>query len=112
MLVGIAVVTLSSGLSSMTNSFRRAVEREELNRLASEKYDELVATGDWVSNFQGEFADVRYEDYEWELETEPTSVTDLEYLRVTVTKNGPAENANAFVEGLVYRQADDAGAGQ
>ena len=74
-----------------------------LHRLAHEKYSELVATGDWTLVFEGEFEDVRYEDYEWESETETTDVLDLEYLRVTVTKTDTAIRSDAFAEGLVYR---------
>lgn len=79
------------------------MEREVLDRLAHEKYEELVATGDWTLVFEGEFEDDRYEDFEWESETETTEVLDLEYLRVTVTKEGDASGASAVAEGLVYR---------
>ena len=102
-LVGIGIAALSSGLASLTASFRRSMERETLHQLAHEKYGELVATGDWTAVFEGEFEDVRYEDYEWEAETETTGVLDLEYLRVTVTKNGEGSSSVAFAEGLVYR---------
>lgn len=102
-LVGIGVASLTSGLGSLTSSFRRSMEREVLDRLAHEKYEELVATGDWTLVFEGEFEDDRYEDFEWESETETTEVLDLEYLRVTVTKDGVTGGAAAVAEGLVYR---------
>ena len=102
-LVGIGVTALSSGLASLTASFRGSMERETLHRLAHEKYGELVATGDWIVVFEGDFEDARYEEYEWEAVTETTDVADLEYLRVTVTKSGTPFRSDAFAEGLVYR---------
>lgn len=102
-LVAIGLTALMSGLASLTASFRRSMEIETLQRLAHEKYEELVATGDWTLVFEGEFEDDRYEDFEWESETETTDVLDLEYLRVTVTKDGVTGGAAAVAEGLVYR---------
>ena len=101
--MAIGITALTTGLASLTASFRRSMEMETLHRLAHEKYGELVATGDWTLVFEGEFEDARYEGYEWEAETETTDVLDLEYLRVTVTKNAEGRSADAFAEGLVYR---------
>ena len=104
-LVAIGIITLIGGLGSITSSYRRTVERETLHRLAHEKFDELIATGDWEFVFEGEFEDDRFADYEWESETTQTEVADLEYFRVTVYINTDAIDSDAFAEGLVYRPA-------
>lgn len=104
-LIGIGISTLIAGLGTVTSSYRRTVERETLHRLAHEKFEELVATGDWELVFEGDFEDARFADYEWESETTTTEVTDLEYLRVTVYTNTDSKDSDAYAEGLVYRPA-------
>ncbi|HXH60058.1 MAG TPA: prepilin-type N-terminal cleavage/methylation domain-containing protein [Fimbriimonadaceae bacterium] len=103
-LVGIAVSALSSGLGSLTAAFRRSIENEALDRLANEKFDELVATGDWVTASYGDFTGDRYSDYSWSADTETTTIDGAEYLKVTVSKRGAGSNGSVVAEGLVYRQ--------
>ena len=104
-LVSIGITTLIGGLGSITSSYRRTVERETLHRLAHEKFDELIATGDWEFVFEGDFEDERFADYEWESETTTTEIADLEHFRVTVFINTDAKDSEAFAEGLVFRPA-------
>lgn len=101
-LVGIGLTAMVSGLGSLTASFRRSIETEALQRLANEKFDELVATQEWQSASEGGFDGAQFEDYSWSTETETTTVAGLEYLRVTVTRAFAGREDTAFVDGLVY----------
>ncbi len=104
-LIGIALTALVGGLGSLTNSYRRSVEKDTLVRLAHEKLDELVSTGEWTSVMEGEFTGDRYENFEWSLETETTTIEGLEYLRLTATKTGPGAEDSEYAEGMAYRVA-------
>ena len=102
-LVGVGLASLVGGLGALTRSYSSAQEREIMHRLAHEKYEDLLATGDWITVSDGGFEDVRYEKYEWEVETATTEVEDLESLRVIVRIIDSADNASVVAEGLVYR---------
>ena len=83
-----------------------------MHRLAQGKYEELLATGDWITVSDGDFEDVRYAKYEWEVETATTEVENLESLRVIVRVIDAGDNASVVAEGLFYRplQASEGGA--
>ncbi|MCH7903502.1 MAG: prepilin-type N-terminal cleavage/methylation domain-containing protein [Armatimonadetes bacterium] len=102
-LVGVGLASLVAGLGSLTRSYSSAQEREIMHRLAHEKYEDLLATGDWITVSDGDFEDVRYAKYEWEVETSTTEVEDLESLRVIVRVIDAGDNAAVVAEGLVYR---------
>ena len=102
-LVGVGLASLIGGLGALTRSYSSAQEREIMHRLAQGKYEELLATGDWITVSDGDFEDVRYAKYEWEIETSTTDVEDLESLRVVVRISDAGDNAFVVAEGLVYR---------
>jgi hypothetical protein len=102
-LLGLAVSALVGGLGSLTNSYRRTIERDTLVQLANEKLDELIGTGEWSSASEGGFEGDRYANYEWVLETETTTIEGLEYLKLTVTKTGPGGEDSEYVEGMAHR---------
>lgn len=104
-LIGIAITSLVGGLGSLTNSYRRTVERDTLVRLANEKLDELIGTGEWTSVSEGEFEGDRYANFEWALESETTTIEGLEYVKLTVTKTGPAGEDSEFAEAMAHRVA-------
>jgi prepilin-type N-terminal cleavage/methylation domain-containing protein len=104
-LIGIALTSLSGGLASLTNAYRRSVERDVIHRLAHEKLDELVGTGEWTAVSEGGFEAERYQDFDWSLETETTTIEGLEYVRLTVTKTTGREDSET-AEALVFRPAD------
>ncbi len=101
-LVGIALTATLGAIGSLTASFRRSVELENLQRLANEKLDEVLATGEWQTASEGGFEGDLYEDYTWSIETETTTVAGLEYVRLTVTRNFAGREDSTFVEGLAY----------
>lgn len=99
-LVGTGLAALTSGLGAITKSFRKSVEREEVERLAQDKYDELVATGEYVVAAEGEYEDERNKGAKWSIEPSTTSIEGVVYVRVTVEV--PRSGRSALVEGLVY----------
>lgn len=111
-LVGVGLASLVGGLGALTRSYSSAQEREIMHRLAQGKYEELLATGDWITVSDGDFEDVRYAKYEWEVETATTEVENLESLRVIVRVIDAGDNASVVAEGLFYRplQASEGGA--
>lgn len=102
-LIGVAVSALVGGLGSLTNSYRRAMEKERLVQMAHQKLDELVGTGDWTTVSEGEYEEEWLQNYEWSLETETTAIEGLEWIRVTVTQTGPSVERSETAETLVYR---------
>ncbi len=100
-LVGIGLSAVTSALGAITASFRRSVEREEVERLAQDKYDELIATGQFLMPSEGEFEDDRHKGATWSIEPAATSIDGITYVRVTV-EMGKA-GRSALVEGLVYQ---------
>ena len=107
-LIGVGIASLMSALTAITRDYANASEREVMNRLAKEKYDELVATGEWINPADGEFEDARFEAYEWESFTEPTAVDTLESLTVTVRPiDGSDDSARAT--GVIFRPTSTEG---
>lgn len=104
-LLGIAISTLIGGLAQFTNLYRMSLEREGMVRIADEKLDELIGTGEWESVTEGSFVGDRYADYTWSLETETTTIEGLELVRLTVTKGGDGREDTQTAETLVYRPA-------
>ena len=102
-LVGIAVSALSTSLGAMTNAYRRGMERETLQSLAQEKLDELIGTGDWTTLTNGSFDGDRYADFTWTLETQTTTIENLEYLKLTVTRQSFGRTDTALTDGRAYR---------
>jgi prepilin-type N-terminal cleavage/methylation domain-containing protein len=101
-LVGIAISASVGSLGRLTAAFRRSQETEVIQRLAQEKYDELVATGEWQTLSDGEFEGELYSEYTWSSETETTTVADVQYFRVTVTRTVGSREDTSYAEGLVY----------
>lgn len=104
-IVGMAIVASVSSLGRLTSSFRRSQETEVIQRLAQEKFDEIVATGDWQTVSEGTFEGDRYAGFSWESETETTTIAGVQYLRVTVTHTVDQRQDTSYAEGLVYLPA-------
>ena len=102
-LVGTAIVAAVGGLASLTQAFRRSVEREEIQRLATQKLDELIATGEWATVSDGTFDEEQFEDFTWALATETTGIEGLEYVQLTVTLERAGRTDTDVAESLAYR---------
>lgn len=101
--VGIAVVGCIAALSAMTRSEDRALTTEKMYRLASEKYDEVIATEDYVnSSLSGNFEDRGEPGYSWQVDVAPTGESNLDSVTVTVTKESGSQAEPVKVVGVMY----------
>jgi prepilin-type N-terminal cleavage/methylation domain-containing protein len=103
-LVGVGIAAAMSGMAHLSAAQYRSREIERMQRLAVQKYDEMVAVGTLESaNLSGDFSDYSQPDYEWKADVQPTTVENLDSLTITVDRrtddNGPA----ATIDGLVYQ---------
>lgn len=102
-IVLIAIVGVMGAFSQMTRTQDRALRTEKMHRLACEKLDELIATGDYqTSNLNGTFEDRNESDFSWQAELNPTDESNLDSLTVTVTKDKGPEAPSTKVIGIVY----------
>jgi hypothetical protein len=91
------------GLAAMAKTDRLIREREVLQRLAVQKYDELIATGQFeTAELNGDFSDDYVNDYEWAATVEPSGEENLEIVTVTVNRVGDPEGPQAVVDGLLF----------
>jgi len=101
--VGIAVVGCIAALSAMTRSEDRALTTEKMHRLASEKYDEIVATEDYVNtSLSGNFEDRGEPGYTWQVDVSPTGESNLDAVTVTVSKESGSTAEPVKVVGVMY----------
>ena len=115
-----AVVILAVGVSSVLHGFTvlgrtelRMRTAEKLQRLAEDKYDELMATGQTSqSGLNGDFSDIGENGYSWSLDVEPSGVDNLNSVVVTVTPSRGSTQDKAIAYGLQFVPPATAGAGQ
>lgn len=101
--VGIAVVGCLAALSAMMRSEDRALTTEKMHRLASEKFDEIVATADYVNtSLSGTFEDRGEPGFAWQVDVAPTGESNLEAVTVTVTKESGSLAEPVKVVGVMY----------
>lgn len=111
-LVGIGVASAMGGLAALARTDRLLIERETLQRLAIQKYDEVIATGAIdTAELSGDFSDVNLDGFEWNVEVEPSGEENLEIITVTVNRTGDTEGPQATIDGLFF-QAPIQGGGQ
>jgi type II secretory pathway pseudopilin PulG len=110
-LVSIGVVSSLTGLAAIAKNDQALLERERMQKLAVQKYDEVIATGliD-TAELSGDFTDQNIDGFEWEATVEPSGEENLEVLTVTVNKTGDAEGPQATMDGLVFRPPIQGGA--
>lgn len=101
--VGIALVGCISALSAMTRSEDRALMTEKMNRLAGEKFDEIIATEDYINtSLSGNFDDRGESGFTWQVEVNPTSESNLDSVTVTVSKESGSVAQPVTITGLMY----------
>jgi prepilin-type N-terminal cleavage/methylation domain-containing protein len=95
------IVAALGGLSSLNAAEVRLLDKEQMNRLAFEKYDELVATQSFSST-NGDFTDRNENRFNWNSTVSTTGVDNLSVLTVTVS---PVDNSDLqeTVNGLVFQ---------
>ncbi|MEQ1935627.1 MAG: prepilin-type N-terminal cleavage/methylation domain-containing protein [Fimbriimonadaceae bacterium] len=100
-LAGIGIAAAVGAMGAMTKAEANALEKERMQRMAIDKYEELVATNEYNSVTSGDFADRGETDYQWEAEIETTGVEGLDQLKLTVRRSTGRESELA-ITGLIY----------
>lgn len=110
-LVAIGVVGVVGGFQALTTSQTRAQETERMQRLAFQKYDEMIAVqGTASADLGGDFSDRGMPAYKWEASVQPTGVDNLDSVTVTVSRIKDSAGPQAKAEGLIYTQPTATGA--
>lgn len=101
-LAGFGVAAIVGAMGSVNLAEANALERERMQQLAIDKFDELVATEEYNSTTSGTFEDRNEPDYEWSAEVEATGVEGLDELVLTVTRSSGDRDAEITISGLLY----------
>lgn len=100
-----------SGLAVMAKTDRLILERERMQKMAVQKYDEIIATGQIdTAELSGDFTEQNIDGYEWSATIEPSGEENLEILTIAVNKTGDAEGPQATMDGLLFRPPIQGGA--
>ncbi len=111
-LAGFGVAAVVGALGSINLAEANALEREHMQRLAVDKYDELIATGDYQTETSGNFQDRGEDSYDWSAETVTTGVEGLDELTVTITRSAGDRDTEFTISGLLYEvQTSSTGTG-
>jgi len=106
-----AVLILSVGISAAVTTLgaiakaqTRAIEREEMQRLAFRKYDEIVALDELPSGqSQGGFEAIGEERFVWRAQRSGTGDGNLDSIRVEVGRKGQGFQNAVEIQGLYCR---------
>ncbi len=99
-IVAVGIAALMSGFGALSQSQRRMVERETVERLAHSKLKELTATREYETVTEGDFSLEGLEDYTWQVTVEESGIENVQYLLVSVTYGSTDRQATA--ETLVF----------
>lgn len=83
-IVSIGIAAVMGGFSALSQTQRRIIERETIERLAQSKLKELAATREYESVTEGDFSAEGLPDYTWTAATQESGVENLQHLNVTV----------------------------
>lgn len=103
-LIGVGIAAALGGISAITKSESDGQDRERLERLAMQKYDELVATGNMTSAQSGDFTDRNVSDVTWQSQVSASGVDNLNHVSVTVQRSNDSKSPVAVFDGLIYVQ--------
>jgi len=102
LIVGITAVI--GAYTSMGRNQRIAIEKEQMQRLALDKYQELVATEALqTQSLNGDFTDRGDNNHLWTAAVAATGTDNLSALTVTVSPRNGADTDQAVVNGIVYQ---------
>lgn len=90
-LTAIAITALMASLSAVTQAYSRIDEREQLNLLAQEKLDEVLALGDAATAQSGDFLDEGVEGFFWETDVQASGRDGLLLLTMIVTRDSTGD---------------------
>ena len=110
-LLAIGIVVALGSLSAMTKTEVKLRKTEEMNRLAVQKIEEVLAVGNaTTAETSGTFDDYGYTGYEWSLEVAPSGTENLDTVRVTVTETLANSSSGVSVSSLLYTPPSTTGA--
>jgi prepilin-type N-terminal cleavage/methylation domain-containing protein len=100
---GIGVTAALGGMRALAKAEHRATRTEIMQRLAFQKYDEVIATGEVnTAPLEGDFRDVNVDGYEWRVEVEQSGVENLSIVKVRVNPAGEEDNY-VLAKGLQFQ---------
>jgi type II secretion system protein I len=103
-LTAIAITALMGSLSAVTQAYSRIDEREQLNLLAQEKLDEVLALGDAATSQSGDFTEEGVEGFFWETDVQASGRDGLLLLTMIVTRESTGDEVR--LERLVVDPPD------
>ncbi len=107
-LLAIGITATIGALGSLTKAEVGVMEREKLHRLAIEKHQELVATGDYATGaLEGEFAGFGRDGYQWEAAYGPTGIEGVNRLTVQTSRTQSGQGPSGSADGLIYVPPQD-----
>lgn len=99
-------------LGAIANGESRAKEVEAMYRLASDKFEEMAATREYLTSAtNGDFQDIGETRFIWSAEVQPTGIENLDALVVTVERESRNSPIQASASGLIYNAPIDTGGG-
>lgn len=101
MLVGIGVVGAMRGFAVLGRTEASVRETERMQRLALQKYDELVGLGETTTAQSGDFQDREETRYTWSLEVNPTGIENLDAVSLVVQRRN-ASGDGVRISGLKF----------
>jgi prepilin-type N-terminal cleavage/methylation domain-containing protein len=103
-LLAVGITASLSALGAIAKSEAGLRERAVLQRMAADKYDEMISTNQQaLASQSGDFTDRNITGYTWNMDVETSAVTNLDTVTVTVQKqNATAHDPVGTVEGLLY----------
>lgn len=103
-LLGIGIVVALGSLSAMTRGEIKIRRVDTLNRLATQKLDEILAVGQLnTAANSGTFEDIGFPDVEWSIETAPADLENLETVTVIVTdSSSPNDSDGIRMSSLIF----------
>lgn len=100
---GVGVTAALGGLRAIASGDARVRQIELMQRLANEKFEEVLATGEHASApLSGTFEDRGLEGYAFTVDTEPSSTENLQIIRVVVRPADEENPMRAQATGLTF----------
>jgi type II secretory pathway pseudopilin PulG len=102
-LIAVGAASAIRGFGALTKGDIAARDHEQMQRLAIQKYEELVSTGTLGSaSSSGDFSDWNNNDYVWKMDVIASGATNLDQIRVIVSPRNDSKTSEE-VDGLRYR---------
>lgn len=102
-MLAVGIVGSMQAIGAMSAGDGRARELERMQRLAVDKYRELLVTDDSArTSSNGDFTDRNDQVHLWAVTYDDSGIDNLDLMTVTVTNKNSPNGRSAKVESLVY----------